>query len=711
MKKYILTVVFILFLSLNAYAQTEKDYVLGDTCHTMMTKWFGEEAVLMSEDPEIDKVISDYMELRLESLTDNKPIEAEYLSEIVLENENIRRMAIVDMENDVRMDITDAAIHYTWNLTDDGTVEVREWIFYDYDDLDVDGVGLNVSGFGTTHYITLSNGENGYIIVSDEYDETPTTGMNTLSEERKAETAQLSEEEIPEEEYATLNYTHYPSYDVTAAVAYSDKYALNYNSAYYNFASLGGDCANFTSQCINAGGMPQVTGTNYGTNGWFYVKSNNRSATWTGANQLCNWMANNRGNKIVKASSAQIFKGSPVFFDWENDGKWNHATFCVGRNSEGSPIINGHTSDQYHAKVDMSQQYCVVQLTSSDMGNIMDEGTDMIKGLYGPGYNEIVTYENGGVEKAWHDYNYYDEFYHFMRLSNGAYTIRSTRFGTYLTADSDGVVRAKAYTGAANQQWYFYDSYYTDKLYIKSAAYENGYMYAPSGNTWDIPLKIGAFVEAYENSFELGGSPLPDHFSFEADTEYGNGQTKLTWIARNKDDARLLWAGGNGYTLEVYKDNALYNTYDLGVAATAVNEIVLDLEPGDYSAIAKMKFYGRNVSTQVITFTVKHSLYPVKITATAAHAETTSGYLIPNMFDTSYEISGIKEGEEKRIIEALYDEDGRLLRAYTNIADSYFNSAMSSVIVNDYVKTFKYMVFESLDDIKPLAVPVTISVQ
>ncbi len=710
MKKYILAALAMLMLTGTAYAQTDKDYVEGDTCHTMMYKWFGEEAQLMGADADIDKVISDYMNLRLESLTDEGVFEADYLSEAVLENEISRRSAIVDMEDGMAIDITDAATHFSYQIADDGTIEVREWIFYDYDDLDIEGVGLNVSGFGTEHYITLEKGEDGYIIVSDEYDETPTTGMNTLSDERKAEAAELSEE-IIEDETATLSYTHYPSYNVTAAVAYSDKYALNYNTAYYNFASLGGDCANFTSQCIYAGGMPQVVGSQYGTNGWYYKKSNDRSATWTGANQLCNWMANNRGNRIVKASSAQIFKGSPVFFDWENDGKWNHATFCVGRNSEGSPIINGHTSDQYHAKVDMSQQYCVVQLTSSDMGNIMDEGTDMIKGLYGPGYNEIVTYENGGVEKAWHDYSYYDEFYHFMRLSNGAYTIRSTRFGTYLTADSDGVVRAKAYTGASNQQWYFYDSYYTDKLYIKSAAYENGYMYAPSGNTWNIPLKIGAFVEAYENSFELGGSPLPDHFSFEADTAYGNGQTKLTWIAKNKDNVRLLWAGGNGYTLEVYKDNTLYGTYDLGVAATEVNEIVLDLEPGDYSAIAKMKFYGRNVSTQVITFTVEHTLYPVKITASAANAETTSGYLIPNMFDTHYEVTGIKEGEEKRIIEALYDEDGRLLRAYTNMVDSYFNSAMSSVIVNDYVKTFKYMVFESLDDIKPLAVPVTISIQ
>lgn len=49
-------------------------------------------------------------------------------------------------------------------------------------------------------------------------------------------------------------------YDREAAVEYARTYALVYNKDYPNFDSgtpNSGDCMNFVSQCIHAGGMPQ----------------------------------------------------------------------------------------------------------------------------------------------------------------------------------------------------------------------------------------------------------------------------------------------------------------------------------------------------------------------------------------------------------------------------------------------------------------------
>ena len=44
-------------------------------------------------------------------------------------------------------------------------------------------------------------------------------------------------------------------YDRNKAYAYAKKYAFNYNPNYADYNSLGGDCANFVSQCLIAGGF------------------------------------------------------------------------------------------------------------------------------------------------------------------------------------------------------------------------------------------------------------------------------------------------------------------------------------------------------------------------------------------------------------------------------------------------------------------------
>lgn len=45
-------------------------------------------------------------------------------------------------------------------------------------------------------------------------------------------------------------------YDRNKAVAYAHKYAYSRNPNYYNFDNIGGDCTNFVSQVLAAGGEP-----------------------------------------------------------------------------------------------------------------------------------------------------------------------------------------------------------------------------------------------------------------------------------------------------------------------------------------------------------------------------------------------------------------------------------------------------------------------
>ena len=85
------------------------------------------------------------------------------------------------------------------------------------------------------------------------------------------------------------------------AVEYALKWAYEYNPKYYNFTYLGGDCTNFVSQCLYAGGFKM----NYSVYGWYYNSLNDRAPAWTGVNEFWDFAIKNTGNG-VKIKSCDI---------------------------------------------------------------------------------------------------------------------------------------------------------------------------------------------------------------------------------------------------------------------------------------------------------------------------------------------------------------------------------------------------------------------
>ncbi|WP_291649257.1 amidase domain-containing protein [Clostridium sp.] len=77
------------------------------------------------------------------------------------------------------------------------------------------------------------------------------------------------------------------SYNRELAREYALKWATSSNSKYYNYVNDGGDCTNFVSQVLRAGGIEFVGSKETATSikSWFYYSSNlpNRSSTWTAA--------------------------------------------------------------------------------------------------------------------------------------------------------------------------------------------------------------------------------------------------------------------------------------------------------------------------------------------------------------------------------------------------------------------------------------------
>lgn len=79
------------------------------------------------------------------------------------------------------------------------------------------------------------------------------------------------------------------AYSPKKAVEYAIKYALNYNTSYPSYKGSGGDCANFISQALHAGGKPMVGNNAASMKSWFCWSRNkwdvkSISSTWRGAN-------------------------------------------------------------------------------------------------------------------------------------------------------------------------------------------------------------------------------------------------------------------------------------------------------------------------------------------------------------------------------------------------------------------------------------------
>ena len=178
------------------------------------------------------------------------------------------------------------------------------------------------------------------------------------------------------------------AYNSAAAQEYADKWVFSHNTKYRYFK--GGDCTNFVSQCMKAGGLPNC-------NDWYYNNYLSYSRSFTVADDLKNYIKNvNKGELLGRwaktthqnvsgatfygyvDNSANIagYGSEIVFYDWEGDGKMDHASIIVGTNKPFAPetktavgdLVDAHTESRQHQywhldrynkdNVDTVQIYC-----------------------------------------------------------------------------------------------------------------------------------------------------------------------------------------------------------------------------------------------------------------------------------------------------------------------------------------------------------------
>lgn len=136
-------------------------------------------------------------------------------------------------------------------------------------------------------------------------------------------------------------------YNRQAAVDYAHKWAYGRNPRYYDYEDLGGDCTNFTSQCIFAGsGIMNWTPTF----GWYYAGANRKSPSWTGVPYLWNFLT--RGKETVGPVGKpclleELQRGDIIQLNFDGY-KYSHSPFVVAVGKPVTPqsvLIAAHSRD------------------------------------------------------------------------------------------------------------------------------------------------------------------------------------------------------------------------------------------------------------------------------------------------------------------------------------------------------------------------------
>lgn len=136
-------------------------------------------------------------------------------------------------------------------------------------------------------------------------------------------------------------------YNREAALSYAKRWVFDRNPKYYDFSKIGGDCTNFISQCLYAGGKVMNPTPNVG---WYYYSINKRSASWTGVTFFHKFMVNNTGVGPFATevdSPALLLPGDVIQLGNEGIG-WHHTLLVLQTGPHYEDIlIATHTIDSY----------------------------------------------------------------------------------------------------------------------------------------------------------------------------------------------------------------------------------------------------------------------------------------------------------------------------------------------------------------------------
>lgn len=145
-------------------------------------------------------------------------------------------------------------------------------------------------------------------------------------------------------------------YDRNAALDYAGRYVKARNGKWADYGPYGGNCQNYTSQCLLAGGIPMDA---YGDHVWKWYGStvsnrsgtSGRSSSWSGVSQFLEYAQHNKGYGLAAAVNAPYFTGEPGdLLQMGTEHGWQHTAIIASavRDAAGNTVdylVHSNTGD------------------------------------------------------------------------------------------------------------------------------------------------------------------------------------------------------------------------------------------------------------------------------------------------------------------------------------------------------------------------------
>ncbi|MEV4438138.1 amidase domain-containing protein [Streptomyces sp. NPDC049577] len=231
------------------------------------------------------------------------------------------------------------------------TVEVTETTTLTYKK--VHGDEPSTTGFQAHHELTFSRGSGGKWELKSIKDKD--NGLPAINQPEVAAVASTGS--FPKATPAGTSWPARPApktqkaggYDYQAMAAYAERYWNRYNPAYRSFNSAGGDCTNFISQSLKAGGWKDAPGSEEDYQKWWY-NSSSQSTTWVGANEW-SWYALSSKRVTNLSNVFQMDVGDILQMDFDRDGSKDHSMIVTYRSRIGVPYVTYHSTNTYRKSV------------------------------------------------------------------------------------------------------------------------------------------------------------------------------------------------------------------------------------------------------------------------------------------------------------------------------------------------------------------------
>lgn len=269
------------------------------------------------------------------------------------EVKKIKYIANWSEKQGVKFISADSTVVIKWDrMNGDGTCTVNFLMSTEYRYVYNDAPReINDMRIGTYHEIDLMTNEGGWLITREWYTD-PFADSLGLEKLKTDEVLDIIMSHGPRE-FTDMNEGR------KSAVAYADKYVgaadsgengYGYNNEFKNYNNVGGDCANFVSQVLLAGGFKK-------SGSWNYQKDGSRA--WLKSAYLKDFLLySGRGSLITSGTYSKVL---PLSYEllpgdivaYYKKGKITHVSVVTGADSKGCALVNCHNTDRYRVPWDL----------------------------------------------------------------------------------------------------------------------------------------------------------------------------------------------------------------------------------------------------------------------------------------------------------------------------------------------------------------------